>query len=214
MTTDKPRTSLVAWAASESLGTWVDNKSAGEFDVIEFDDTAAYLDHILRRNPKTGARERTPIRIVAPGHTVRCKARIDALKWVQSMHGMKNRPNWEEACSLLGAVYVDELDTVCIVARCTRDFDAPQHQHLVYDELDKRYGRGAILDLWARICQLDAYLDPRVHEVPKEEFTALVDRIAEVRSISPLAGMSGGAQSTFIVTMASQLRSLRTPKAS
>jgi len=198
------------WGPSDGLKSWLEGKTADDLDVIEFADRPAYLETINRRNPSSGVRESLKVRICAPSHLDRAKARIEALEWCTKVAKHKGaRLNWGEACNIFGEVYVDEMDTVCLVARCCRDEDDPQHQHMHYESLDAFYGRASIVDLWERLCLLDAWTDPRVDDVDEDDFWAVVERIDKVKNASPLVAIAGGARDGFVTSMASRLMSYR-----
>jgi hypothetical protein len=200
------------WRAHDGLRSWLQGKTGDDLDVIEFGPRPAYLEHIVRRNPKSGERESVAVRICAPTHVDRCRARIEALEWVQKLARLDKRPTWQEACDVFGPVYVDELDTVCLVARITRDHDAPEHQHRGYEALDELYGRASVMDLWERINVLDAWTDPRATELSEDDFWAVVATIDKVKNTSPLAAIAGGARDSFVTSMASRLLNFRISK--
>ena len=212
MTTDKGEATLPQWRKSEGLCEWLKGKSNDELDIIEFGARAAYLIHIDRRNPRTGEREQVKVRVLATNHVDKCKARIDALRWCQTLAGLKERPNWAEACAIFGEVYVDELDTVCLVARLCRDHDAPEHQHQHYEALDQLYGRASIIALWERLCLLEDWTDPRISDMSDEEFWAAVTAIDRVKNSSPLVAIAGAERDSFVTSMATRLLSFRTRK--
>lgn len=196
------------------MPSWMDGKTAADLDIIEADGRAAVLATIDQRDAKTGEVKQAPVRIWPPNHLDRAKARIDALEWVREIAQLKDRPTWTEACEMLGEAYVDQLDTVCLLARCTRDHDAPQHQHLTPQALDHAYGRGALMQLWEKLGHLTQQQDPRVDDLSEEQFWALVGAIDRARNAGPLVGISGPARDSFVLGMAQRLATSRKPSSS
>jgi hypothetical protein len=200
------------WRDEDATVGWLRGKTPEDLDIIEFEGRPSYLDSIVRRNPKTGEVQSVPVRIISPSHMMKAKARMDALEWLAKAFKLKERPSWTEGIRLVGEAYLDTLDTVCLVARCTRDHDDPRHPHMHYEELDKYYVRSSIITLWESICQHDDGEDPRRDELGEEEFWTVVKAIEGARNCGPLVAIAGGARDAFVTSMASRLASYQTSK--
>lgn len=198
------------WLKRDGLAEWFAGKDPAELDVVEVEGRFAIEETIHRRMMKTGEIESVLVRVWVPTSYDRAKSRIDCLEWIKRFARTKERPTWTEACELLGPAYVDELDTVCLLARCVRDHDAPEYQHLLPELLDERYGRSALIDFWDRLNHHDFQADPRSHEMDEETFWGVVQGIAKVRNCSPLAAIDGRVRDSFVLTMAERLWSSRT----
>lgn len=198
-----------SWTPVEAAADWLRGKTADDFAIIEAEGRPTFLTDIRRRNVKTGELESVPVRVRMPNATDRIKARFDALEWVRALGKLKDRPSWEEACRQLGAEYVDQIDSVCLLARCMRDHDAPEHQHQHYSNLDGMYGRRSLLDLWERVNELEKLEDPRIDELTEDQFWTLIAAIDRTRSLGPLAGISGRARDNFVHSMAFRLSASR-----
>lgn len=196
------------------MPSWMDDKTAADLDIIEADGREAVLATIDQRNAKTGEIKRTSVRIWAPSHLDRAKARVDALEWIKDIYDLATRPTWVEACGLFGEVYVDQLDTICLLARCTRDHDAPQHQHLGPQALDHTYGTGALMTLWEKLGHLVEQQDPRVDELSEVQFWALVGSIDKARNVGPLVVISGRARDNFVLGLVQRLAISHKPNSS
>lgn len=197
------------WLDRDGVAEWFAGKAPEDLDIIEHEGRFAILETIHRRKPNSTAIESTLVRVWIPNHLDKAKARVECLGWVQELCRLPERPSWTEACEQLGEAYVDQLDTVCLLARCVRDHDAPEHQHLLYKDLDARYGRSALMDLWERLNHHDFQADPRQHELTEDGFWAAVQAIDRVRNPSPLAAIDGAARDSLVTSMAVRLWSSR-----
>jgi hypothetical protein len=184
-------------------------KTETDLDVMEHEGRAAVLEHVRRRDPKTHAVQNVPVRVWPPTHLEKVKARIEALGWLQQIAKLSSRPTWKEAEELVGHEYIDQLDTVCLLARCARDEDAPEHQHMHYEDLDRHYGRASLLELWERVGAHAAEQDPRITELDEDRFWELLLAIDKMKSVLPLVVLGGDERDSFVLTMASRLASSR-----
>ena len=187
---------------------WLAGKTEGDLDIIEHEGRAAVLESIRRKDPKTGETQNVPVRVWPPTHQEKIKARIEALEWLQRLAKLQVRPSWEEANKLVGD-YIDQLDTVCLLARCCRDYDAPEHQHMHFEDFDRYYGRASLLELWERIGAHASEQDPRIGQLDESRFWDLVAAIDKMKSVLPLVVLAGDERDSFVLTMASQLANSR-----
>ncbi len=112
---------------------------------------------------------------------------------------------------------IEQLETTCILWRCVLNASPgldragkPFHEPWVMEplELEKRYDRVTLTQLWAKLDALVKVIDPRIEQIGKEEVLAMLSAIAKARSISPLHVYGPAAQNTFIVTTADLVLSL------
>lgn len=197
------------WTPAEAAANWINGKTSEDFSILESEDgRQSYAEVVNRRNAK-GDLESVRVRVWPPDPLDKAKARVDALEWVQQIAKLDARPTWTSACELLGETYVDQLDTVCLLARCIRDHDDPNHQHLAYDELLRRYRFAPLMELWEKLDYISVLQDPRANELGEEDFWRLVDGIDKAKNVGPLAAISGRARDSCVLTMACLLAASR-----
>lgn len=196
------------------MARWWAGLDFADLDAIETNGRHSYLDYLVRIDPVTREHSQIPVRLQVASHADKARARVDALKWIAKLADLKDRPTWAEAIELLGEGYADDLDTVALMALCLRDADAPQHQYMAAEDLDKYHARRSIFELYDRITWLDSIEDPRQSGMSEEDFWAAVLAIDKVQNISPLAVIDGLERDSFIVSMASRLSAYRTSNAS
>lgn len=198
------------WKPTEAaVPVWLQGVQPEDLDAVELEGRYYYRTALQRRDDK-GALQEVLVRVTVPTNFDKARARVDSLEWVQKLARLKARPTWEEAQKLFGEEYVDQLDTLCLVARITRDEDDPNHQYMWYEDLDRYHTRRSLEALQAQVHALDALSDPRQLELTEEQFWATVGAIDRVRNCSPLVAIDGRAQDSFVTTMASRLWASRT----
>ena len=199
---------------------WLAGKRPEDLDILELEDgRRLYPDALKRRKKGSDELEVVPVRIRPPSSRDKALARLDALSWARDLAAEVRRdvpPDFtiSQAEAIFGREYVDELDTKCIVARCTHDWDEPHDQYMLPRMLDEHYDHGSIYDLWDRICFWFERSDVRVDKLDREAMITVLAAIDRVRNVSPLVAIAGGARDSFIVSMASQLHNFLTDKSS
>jgi hypothetical protein len=198
---------------------WLAGKRPEDLAIIEHEGTRLYPDTLKRRTSSDpNELEIVEVLIRPPTSRDKAMARLDALQWALKLAregGRKDLPpalTIQQAEAMLGATYFDELDTKCLVARCTHNPDPPHDQYLLPWILDTRHEHGSIMDLWDRISFWYDFTDVRVDELDDEQFLQVLAAIDTVRNVTPLLGFAGAARDGFVTTMARQLLSYRTPK--
>jgi hypothetical protein len=203
----------VAWRESNAIADWFAGKSEAELDVIEVGHRALYSDSVKKRDRKVpGKLQEVPVRLRVPNSRDKAMARLDALSWAKKLmseagYKAPERLTIEDAQAVLGAVYFDELDTKCLIARCTREHEPPHEQYMLYEMLDTLHEHASLMDLWDRLCFYQELEDVRVSELTEEQLLAVVAAIDGVRNLSPLVVIAGSARDSCIVTMACRLQS-------
>lgn len=192
-----------------------------ELDILELDSGQRLYPDSLKRRAKDGSVEEVRVRIRAPASRDKALAKLDALIWARELAGetalsasLPKALTLEQAEAYLGSVYVDELDTKCLVARCTHDWEAPHDQYMLPQYLDKQHDHASIVDLWERINFWHSYQDVRATELDEDKFLGVVTAIATRRNLSPLLVIAGSARDSCIVSMAERLQSFLTPSSS
>jgi len=211
------------WQESNAIAEWFAGKRPEDLDIVEFGEQRLYPDSLKRRSTKDPDKlVEARVRIRPPTSRDKALARVDALVWAREIVAERvsrsaQLPDLftiEQAESYLGRVYFDELDTKCIVARCTHEWEPPHDQYLLPEFLDKAHDSASIMDLWDRMNFWHSFCDVRVSNLSEEATLQVLAAIDRVRNVSPLVAIAGGARDNFIVSMAGQLLSLRTPKSS
>ncbi len=177
------------------------------WDEIETLEHAGYLlfpDKLYKRNRQGGLDEEPIVLRVPREHELR-KARVQANKIAED-DGLD--PDRDKDL-------VDNIETVCILALAIRN-STPPHEPWKPNprELEKRYDRGALMQLWGKLDALTHVLNPAAGSITKEEMFALVAALAKERNIVPLHVYEPDVQASFIVTMAVQLMSFLVSKSS
>jgi hypothetical protein len=110
---------------------------------------------------------------------------------------------------------VDNLEIICTMAWAIRNVTEP-HEPWEPEprELEKRYDRGSIMQLWGQLDALATAIDPAAKDLDEAQMASVLASIAKERSIRPLAVLGPDAQSGFIVTMADRLLSFMDQKSS
>jgi hypothetical protein len=208
----KRREAPPEWKPISAAGRWFANKDAAALDMLERDGRFYYDDCVERVEPGTGERKEIRVRVGAPTHHEKMKARIDALDIVKRLAKLSSRPTMEEAEKLIGSGYFDQVDTICLLARCIRDHDDPAHQYMTPEDLDHYHSAGSLSALWERLNWYANREDPQLEEVDETTFWDMLRAIDKRRDCSPLLVIAGRARDTFIVSMASRLLSSAMPK--
>lgn len=197
-------------AKPNSVAEWFAGKSLADLEVIEHEGRRFYAESIKRRDPKTGTVVEQPVLLRTPDTTTQALARQDALAWAQKLTKSKAPLKISEAEAILGASIFEDMDTVCLLARCTFKREMPGAMYRLYEFFEEGHTKAAIYELFAR---LDFYMlqeDPRAHAISEEEAWQAVGAIARVRHCGPLVAIAGSARDSFITFMASRLHSYRT----
>lgn len=187
-------------------------KSWGELEVIENNGKLLFPEHIYRR-AGTGKFEEEKVLLRTPNEREMRVARVEARK-----QAVKEGLDLDRDRDL-----VDNLETSHILAVCIRNASpgkspdgSTYHEPLVCDaeELEQRYERATLTQVWAKIDALSHVLDPRPDNMSKEELLALIAAIAKERNIRPLVVYGAGAQNSFVVSMATLLMTLLASRSS
>ena len=205
------------WQPGSTLEEWLAGKRPEELDVIELQGRPLYLDAIKRRDPKTRELKEVPVRVRVPNTLDKATSRLDALKWAQKIAREKDMPpplDLGAAERMFGSAYFDEMDSMALLARCTLDVEPPHAQFMLVELLVPNYERGSLLELWARLNLYLSWETLQVEDITEERFLKAVAAIDTVRNLSPLVGIVGAQQDSFIISMAVRLQSYLTPKPS
>lgn len=211
------REAAAPFAPSNAVADWFAGKDPAELEVLEYEigNQRLYPDSLKRRCRADRTKfEEVKVRIRVPTSRDKALAKLDALVWARELagevSGMRDLPptfTIKDAEAYLGAFYFDELDTKCIVARCTHEWEAPHGQYMLPQMLDKHHEHASILDVWDRLLFWNEHQDVRHGELTEQQFIQVLAAIDRVRNVSPLAAIGGSARDSCIVSMAVQLRS-------
>lgn len=215
---------VTAWQKPDRnpVDEWLAGKRPEDLDLVEVGGRRLYPDTLKRRSlDDPSVLEVVPVLIRAPSSEDKVLARLDALEWARNMaqgHGLAvDLPaslTIAQAEALLGQSYFDELDTKCLVARCTFSPSPPHDQYLLPQILDKRHDHASVLDLWDRITFWYDFGDVRARDLDDDAMIDILSAIDKVRNTTPLLAIAGSARDSLVVSMASQLVALRTAKSS
>lgn len=201
-------------APPSTIAEWFKGKTLAELDIIEHAGRQLYPDALKHKRLKDGVILEKPVYLRTPSMGDTGLARGDCLEWVRKLRRIDGPIDVDRATAAVGATVFENMDTVCLLARCTRTREPPYPQYLVAELLDAQYPMATIYELFDR---LDFYMrmeDPRVSELSEDMFFAAVENIARVRNTSPLVAIGGLERDSFITTMAVRLQSFRTLKSS
>ena len=182
---------------------WIERKTTRDLQAIEVGGRNLYPDVIRWRDAKGRVVER-PCLLRVPDLIERAKATAEAAAWLARLKLDRERD----------ARHFDNLETMCLVARATREAREPYEQHKVAEDFAATYGARTVLDLWERINLLDRAEDPRVHTLRDGEADALIHAIAKRLDLGPLAGIASEEQDSFVTSMAVRLSRYLTSAAS
>lgn len=204
------------WVASppERIGKWLEGKTPADFNALEQDGRVLYPDVIMKRDTKSDRLMETPVLLRVPTVSETVRARISALDWVAKLSGAKTRPTKEQAESLIGGNYFDDLDTICLLEHSICDVeplaDGTNPKYMTAHFLEKMHPKTSLHDVYARLSFYQAVEDPRIHDLTEDQFIQAVAAIAKARNVSPLVAIDGRAHGSFIVSMAERLSNLLT----
>lgn len=182
------------------------SKSWAELEVIECEGHMLFPESLYRRNLK-GTFTAEPVMVRVPRDADTRKARVEARQWAleEGMDLDRDRD------------LIEEMETMCVLQRCILNPKAAEDPRTGKEfrepwcmdakELEKRYDRPSLHQLWAKLDALGQVLDPRPNTLGKEEMLAALAAIAKSRTIAPLHVYGPGAQKDFIVFMAQALLS-------
>lgn len=179
-------------------------KTWDELEVLEHAGYLLFRD-VLQRRRTDGTFEKIPIRLrVARDNELR-DARKEA-RVICEQDGLDPK---------LDPDLFDNVDTVCILARCIRNDTAP-HEPMVPDprDLEKLYDRASLKHLWARVEVYGELVNPRPEKISEADMFLMVAAIARERNIGPLAVFGSRAQNSYIISTAVLLQSLVDSKSS
>ena len=193
-----------------SLAEWLAGKSFEDLHAIEHAGTLLFPDALHTRGPDGGERL-VPVTVRVPSKTDRALARIDAIQHVREIARKTGADvrTVEQAQAAIGHEVFDDIDTYAIVARATREPEAPFGQFMLLPLLMESYTPATVFDIYDRITFYAQLLDPRLPELTDADFWDAVAAVGRRRNTSPLVVMSGGAQSSFVVRMAETLSAYR-----
>lgn len=172
-------------------------KNWGELEILEHYGYLLFPETLYKRS-KSGEFEKQPIVLRVPRQHELREARVEARR-IAKDDGLD--PSLDKDL-------IDDIETVCILSKAIRNC-TPPHEPWEPDPrgLEKRYDRGSLIQLWAKLDALHQVVDPAPHKIGEEEMFALIAAIAKERNILPLAVYGPAAQASFVIFMASLLQS-------
>jgi hypothetical protein len=187
------------------------SKNWSELEVIEHQGEMLFPEKLYRRRI-SGEFEEIPVLVRIPRDPDLRWARVEARRLAIEEKLDINRD----------ADLVEQLETICVMTRCVLNAKAGKdprtgadfHEPWELDprQMEKRYDRTCLTQLWTKIDALTHVLDPRAQSMGKEELIAVIAAIAKARNIAPLHVYGPAAQNVCIVSMADLLLSLLASK--
>lgn len=149
-----------------------------------------------------------PIRLAEARMVDRGKAKIEAIAYVGTLvkHAVRTVPDAEAA---VGADVFDQLDTAAIVSQCCLDPKPPHGRHQTLLGMLETYGVREVMAMYRRLDALTAICSGDEFEPTGDNFWPMVETIARVKHLGPLAAMPGDGQRSFITRMAEEALSSR-----
>jgi len=175
------------------------NKDWGELNVAEFADYLLFPAEIYRLK-KDGSFEATPVMMRVPRPKELREARVEARAIAK-----RDKLDLKEDQDLM-----EDIETVCLLAKCIRNTSDP-YEPLVGnpEELERLYDRKSLAQAWETLDALSDITNPQPDSIGEDEMALLIAAIAKERTILPLAVFGPGVQTSCIVTMATQLTTLK-----
>lgn len=181
-------------------------KSWEQLEVIESEGHLMFAESLYRRSV-TGGFTEEKVMVRVPREPDLRKARVQARRWA-----LEDGLDLDRDQDL-----VEQLETLCVMSMVICNFKSaidPRTQKEFREAwepdpkaLEKRYDRGSLEQLWAKIDALAHVIDPRPNTLGEEETLALISAIARARTVAPLHAYGPGAQESCIVFMARALLS-------
>lgn len=147
----------------------------------------------IQRRKADGGLEERPVMLRPLQNAQRFRARTRAREWAKRLSLDLDRDR----------DLVEELENYECLAYAIREV-APPHDQYVIDgpALFEAHPTATLATLWARLNLLTETTDPRYGDLSAEDLWRVAASVAQRGEPSPLAGMPGHAQSTFLVLMA------------
>ena len=167
-------------------------RSWAELEAARHDSGKLMFRDQLRRRGPDGSPEVTDVRVCVPSVQDHVQARVEAVAWFAKNAGLDRERDSE---------LFDEVEQVCLLARCVRTAKAPHSQFADAEELGQ-YDEAALQDILGRLTVYKRLVDVREAVVTEDDFWLKVVAVAKAGHLLPLTDIAGHEQPSFIVRMA------------
>jgi hypothetical protein len=147
----------------------------------------------LQRRKADGSLAEVAVMLRPLSNAQRFRARVRAREWAARLKLDLDRDK----------DFVEDLENYECLAFAIRDPKPPYDQHVIDGPaLFDAHSTASLATLWSRLNQLTEVMDPRYGDLSAEELWRVAAAVAHRGEPSPLAGMPGFAQATWLVLMA------------
>lgn len=177
-----------------------------ELEVVRHDSGHLLFSDCIRRMGPDGKFEEIACKVWVPNPEDQVMARVDARAWQKKLGDLD--PDRDKDL-------FEEMEQLCLLARCVRTYEAPHSQLCGHDEL-VRYDESSLKDVRERLNVYKAMLDPRADNdiVDDKSFWDAVLRIRKLGHLGPLVDIAPHAQPSFVLRMAREASSSPTAPSS
>ena len=197
--------------ALAAVTEWLDGKDEGSLALLERGERVYYADTIERRHPTRGV-ESTKVLLRVPMGPELVEARLRALSHVidlvKRFRKDADPKTVDDVTAYVGPGYWDECENVFILAASLfREPDGAGEPtpYMLPALLWQAHDRTALATVAAKLDHYSRLESPRLAELDEATFLHVLSKVAERRSLSPLAYIAPAARDGFVLTAALRL---------